>query len=288
MTASTSRMAFGPAVHPGAAEYCDGADSDCDSQADADEDEVRVMGDVDVLVAHDDTSQEVLSASIAGFGEKATANPNSMFAVAWTHSFDDCKQWQTNLIANDAALTRVVRAAECLPTGNTAIDVVAQPEVLTVVAADSVTPRTYYVVSSTKSVSAGSSLRPTVSLSFKDSEYRLLYLHGTARNTVRRLGYSRDLERTRDDIVDPEGEHIAVDGAQGSAVWTLRESPTLDRVYADMGDGVVLARVNDGSGDELSEPKIAVTGSYLRALWKRVTGDGTALESRQFRWDECG
>jgi hypothetical protein len=364
-----------PAVHPGAAEYCDGADSDCDSQADPEEDEVLVMGEVDVLVAHDDASQSVLSASIAGFGEKATANPNSMFAVAWTHSFDDCKQWQTNLIANDAALTRVVGAAACVSMGSTAIDVVARPQVLTVVMADSITPRTYYLVSSTKTVSAGPSGFPA-SLSFKGSEYRVLYLNGLATSSVRRLRYSSEQERIGEDIVDPVGQHIALDGAQGSAVWTLRESPTLDRVYADIGDGVValssastsashplmawsednefavawryadgsmrfkhfddacevgvgegfpgeltatpkgyvlvslsenkheivaqligpsckpgphavLARVEDGSGDELSEPKIAVTGGYLRAIWKRATGDGTALESRQFRWDEC-
>jgi hypothetical protein len=364
-----------PAVHPGAAEYCDGADGDCDLQADADEDEVLVMGEVDVLVAHDDPSQSVLSASIAGFGEKATANPNSMFAVAWTHSFDDCKQWQTNLIANDASLTRVMGTTTCLATGSAAIDVVARPEVLTVVMASSGAPRTYYVVSSTKIASGGPSTLPPA-LSFKGSEYRLLYLNGLATSSVRRLRYSSELERIGEDIVDPVGQHIALDGAQGSAVWTLRESPTLDRVYADIGDGVValssattsashplmawsednefavawryadgsmrfkhfddacevgagegfpgeltatskgyvlvslseneheivaqligpscklgprtiVARVEGSSGDELSEPKIAVTGGYLRAIWKRATGDGTALESRQFRWDDC-
>jgi hypothetical protein len=364
-----------PAVHPGAAEYCDGADSDCDLNADAEEDEVLVMGDLDVLVAHDDPSQQVLSASIAGFGEKATANPNSMFAAAWTHSFDDCKLWQTNLIANDASLTRLMGTTTCLSTGSPAIDVVARPEVLTVVMASSGASRTYYVVSASKSAPGGPSTMPPA-LSFKGSEYRLLYLNGLATSSVRRLRYSSELERIGEDIVDPVGQHIALDGAQGSAVWTLRESPTLDRVYADIGDGVVaissestsashplmawsednefavswryadgsmrfkhfddscevgigegfpgelaatpkgyvlvsltenkreivaqligpsckpgprttLARVEDGSGEELSEPKIAVTGGYLRALWKRVTGDGTALESRQFRWDEC-
>jgi len=135
---------------------CDGGDNDCDVNTDADEGEVVVMGDVDVLVAHDDTSQDVISASIAGFGEKATANPNSLFAVAWTHSFEACKLWQTDLIANDATLTRA-GATECVSSRNTAIDVLAQPEVLTVVASDSLTPLTYYLVNSAKTVTGGPS-----------------------------------------------------------------------------------------------------------------------------------
>jgi hypothetical protein len=93
----------------------------------------------------------------AGFGEKATANPNSLFAVAWTHSFEECKLWQTNLIANDATLTRVTGATECVSSRNTAIDVLAQSEVLTVVASDSLTPLTYYRVNSAKTVTGGPS-----------------------------------------------------------------------------------------------------------------------------------
>jgi hypothetical protein len=53
------------------------------------------------------------------------------------------------------------------------------------------------------------------------------------------------------------------------------------------GPHTVLARVEEGSEDELNDPKIAVTGSYVRAIWQRVTGDAAALESRQLRWEEC-
>lgn len=375
-------------IHPGAAEMCDGVDSDCDKQVDADEDEVQVTGNQTILVARDEPEQDILSASIAGYGEKAAGHSGAPFAVAWTYRVDRCVSWQTNLISREGALSLVRASDSCSSSRYAPIDVIARPEVLTLTTrTQELTPRTafYDLYDANGGYETAQSTGPNVSsltgqersLSYSASEYRLLMFTGLpTSNRVRRLGYSEALEQTVDEVVDPEGAHLAVDAANGSAAWTLRKSPTLDQVYmningssvavsdgsisashpllawsednsfalawryadgrmrfkhttsgceVNVGDGfpgdlaatlkgyvlislsedkrsvvatlisptckvgprAAIARVEDGDDDELSEPKIAVTGGYLRALWKRGTGDDTALESKQFRWDQC-
>jgi hypothetical protein len=369
------------AIHPGAAEMCDGVDSDCDELADTREAEVKISGELDVLVTANESSPELGAFNIAGHGE-TTTTAVAPFALAWIEDTDTCRRWQTHSINHDG-IKSPVASSECDERLVDTIDVTARPTLTTMTTRGTgpQTPATFFTLltdASGERLEAlfATRLLPPVhqALSFNGSEYRIVRLSGMATTTiVRRLGFNRDFELTRDDELDPAAEHLALDGEHGAAVWTLRTSPTLDQVFGDLGDGPTLLsdtttsashplmawsenhgngiawRYADGAmkfkhyegscavtvgrgfpgelaatakgfvlislsedkdevvatliepdcelgprtvlaradGDTLSEPKIAVTGREVRALWKRTSDAGGALESRQFRWEGC-
>jgi hypothetical protein len=368
------------AIHPGAVEMCDGVNSDCDQLTDDREAEVEVSGEIDVLVAANEASPKVGAFNIAGQGE--TTMTGTPFAVAWIQDSDTCRSWETHSVNHEGMTTRVA-SGQCDDALVDTIDVTARSAVVTMTTRGfhPSTPATFASVLTDATGERALSqfatlLRPPIyqALSFKGSEYRIVRMRGTATSTtIRRLDYDQEFSLDRDDELDPAGEHLAIDGEHGAAVWTLRTSPTLDQVFGDLGAGTKLlsntttsashplmawsedhgngiawryasgsmtfkhyendCSVNVGrgfpgelaatakgfvlvslsedkdevvanliepdcelgprtvltraDGDALSDPKIAVTGRDVRALWKRTSDVGDALESRQFSWEGC-
>lgn len=371
------------AIHPGAAEMCDGVDSDCDQLADPRETEVEVSGEVDVIVAANESSPKLGAFNIAGYGETTTTTTaGTPFAIGWIEASETCRSWQTHSVSYEGARTRVA-SGDCDTLLVDTIDVTMRPSLVTMTTrlANPSTAATFLTVltdaSGERAVNQFTSLlRPPIyqTLSFKESEYQIVRMRGTVtETTVRRLGFNRDFELTTDTELDPAAEHLSIDGQHGAAVWTLRTSPTLDQVFGNLGGGTSLLsnattsashplmawsenhgngiawRYADGTmtfkhyeescavnvghgfpgelaatsagfvlislsddraevvaslvqpncqlgprtvlaraeGDTLSDPKVAVTGQDVRAVWKRTRGVGVTLESRQFSWKEC-